>query len=274
MKYISYLVLVLALLCAGCSSRIERQPAPVDTSKLGILGDSIDHYIDKAKAPYEPTLLTSLDICLYGLDEGTGRKLSSQSRKDLRTFLFQRVVDLLEQEFQEGFCNNNHKYFEQLAAAVDSLQTKFQGIPDKEQQTLAKLADWYRRHRNASTPISYPSQTPTSPKSKYAYAQAQRVLQDVRNNYNAYPHASKCKECKRADEVQQVLNDRYKTFVRKLIDLYGQELFRDTDIEKNISTHIEKLSKESDIRDFNAILREVGANKSLPQDTIVSTYVE
>lgn len=245
MKYITYIVLVVAMFCLGCSSRHQAEEIPVDISGLGKAGEIIKDYEASVQAPFSNGLFPKLDDCLYALAKSNivQENLSTEDITKLRNFLFQRFVGLLEQEFQEGFCDNKHDYFAKLRAAVDTLQTKYKGIPQEQQQTLSQLADWYQQHQNAcSAGIAFPSKLPATLSSKYDVVQAERVIQAIQTQQGAYKHSSRCDECKNyLSRVKKALLRNYESFVAELVSMYGREDTPDDTIEKSIEEEINKL---------------------------------
>lgn len=245
MKHITYVVLAVAMLFVGCNSRHRVEEIPVDISGLGKAGELIKDYEASAQSSFDNALFSKLDECLYALSKSqvVQENLSPEDIDKLRGFLFQRFVGLLEAEFQEGFCSNRHDYFSGLRAAVDSLRTKYEGIPDEQQQILAKLVGWYQQHQNAcSVGVTYPSKQPSSVYDEYNVAQAERIIQVVYSGQSAYAYSSRCDVCKSyPSKVKSSLLENYGNFIAGLIRLYEVEGMSDDSIESKIEAQIRSL---------------------------------
>lgn len=276
MKYITYIGLAVVMLCLSCSSRREKVEIPIDISALGDAEEYIQEYETATQPPFDYKVFAKLNNCLDALENNdvVQRTLEEEDIVKLHNYLYQKVVVLLEQEFQEGFCNNRHDYFAKLRAAVDTLQTKYRGIPQEQQQTLAKLADWYQRHQNAcSAGLGYPSKQPSSLLDKYNVAQAERLIQSVKSRQAAYSHSSRCNECKNySDKVKGTLSGGHYSFVSNLVDLYEKHSTRDSDIERNIQSEISLLPSGSKKEELLGRLRAIATNKA--QAAVDSTHYE
>lgn len=273
-RIILHIVLVVVMLSLSCSSRTSTVEIPVDISGLGEAGEIITDYEQSLQAPFSSNIFPKLDDCLYALDKSqvVQENLEPEDISKLRDFLFQRVVSFLEQEFQEGFCNNQHDYFAKLRAAVDTLQTKYQEIPQEQKQALTTLADWYQRHQNACTAgIAYPSKQAASPSDKYNVEQAERVIQAIKDRQRAYSHSNRCNEIKNyPSQVEATLSAGHWSFVSSLVKLYEQHDTRDRGIEESILSEINRLPKERKRQELLEMLGAIASNKA--QTVVDSAY--